>query len=147
MQHVVEVRPDLVKLDISLVRGIDGDRARQALVAGMRYFADETDCLMLGEGVETEAELRTLDRLGVVLGQGYLLGRPAPAPEMKPERHAGHDGASQQTPANSGKRARRRAGAATPAESVLRDRLDGGAEREQVGHLLHRGRPARTAWP
>jgi EAL domain-containing protein (putative c-di-GMP-specific phosphodiesterase class I)/CheY-like chemotaxis protein len=79
MQHVVEVRPDLVKLDISLVRGIDGDRARQALIAGMRYFADETNCLMLGEGVETTAELKTLERLGVVLGQGYLLGRPEPA--------------------------------------------------------------------
>jgi EAL domain-containing protein (putative c-di-GMP-specific phosphodiesterase class I)/CheY-like chemotaxis protein len=76
MQHVVEVRPDLVKLDISLVRGIDGDRARQALVAGMRHFADETNCIMLGEGVETAAELKTLERLGVVLGQGYLLGRP-----------------------------------------------------------------------
>jgi len=78
MQHVVEVRPDLVKLDISLVRGIDGDRARQALIAGMRYFAEETHCVMLGEGVETTAELRTLQRLGVVLGQGYLLGRPGP---------------------------------------------------------------------
>jgi EAL domain-containing protein (putative c-di-GMP-specific phosphodiesterase class I)/DNA-binding NarL/FixJ family response regulator len=79
MQHVVEVRPDLVKLDISLVRGIDADRARQALVAGMRYFAEETNCVMLAEGIETEAELTTLERLGVVLGQGYLLGRPAPA--------------------------------------------------------------------
>jgi EAL domain-containing protein (putative c-di-GMP-specific phosphodiesterase class I)/DNA-binding NarL/FixJ family response regulator len=81
MQHVVEVRPALVKLDISLVRGIDGDRARQALIAGMRYFGQETNCVMLGEGVETTAELTTLQRLGVVLGQGYLLGRPAPAME------------------------------------------------------------------
>jgi EAL domain-containing protein (putative c-di-GMP-specific phosphodiesterase class I) len=81
MQHVVEVRPNLVKLDISLVRGIDGDSARQALIAGMRYFAEETNCLLLGEGVETSAELETLDRLGVVLGQGYLLGRPGPAPD------------------------------------------------------------------
>jgi EAL domain-containing protein (putative c-di-GMP-specific phosphodiesterase class I)/CheY-like chemotaxis protein len=79
MQHVVEVRPDFVKLDISLVRGIDGDRARQALVAGMRYFAEETNCVTLAEGVETAAELETLKRLGIVLGQGYLLGRPAPA--------------------------------------------------------------------
>ena len=104
MQHVVEVRPDLVKLDISIVRGIDGDRARQALVAGMRYFADETDCLMLGEGIETEAELRTLDRLGVVLGQGYLLGRPAPAPAVKARTSRRTRGASRQTPATSGKR-------------------------------------------
>ncbi len=81
MQHVVEVRPDLVKLDISLVRGLDGDRARQALIAGMRYFAEETNCVMLGEGIETTAELETLQRLGVVLGQGYLLGRPGAAPD------------------------------------------------------------------
>jgi EAL domain-containing protein (putative c-di-GMP-specific phosphodiesterase class I) len=80
MQHVVELRPDLIKLDISLVRGIDTDTARQALVAGMRYFAEQTDCLLLGEGIETAAELETLGRLGVSLGQGYLLGRPAPVP-------------------------------------------------------------------
>ena len=103
MQHVVEVRPDLVKLDISLVRGIDADRARQALVAGMRYFADETNCLMLGEGVETDAELRTLGRLGVVLGQGYLLGRPLPAPGSKAPVARRARGASRPTPAASGK--------------------------------------------
>jgi EAL domain-containing protein (putative c-di-GMP-specific phosphodiesterase class I)/CheY-like chemotaxis protein len=79
MQHVVELRPDLIKLDISLVRGIDMDTARQALVAGMRYFAEQTTCLLLGEGIETAAERETLGRLGVSLGQGYLLGRPAPA--------------------------------------------------------------------
>jgi EAL domain-containing protein (putative c-di-GMP-specific phosphodiesterase class I) len=45
----------------------------------MRYFAEETNCVMLGEGIETTAELETLQRLGVVLGQGYLLGRPGPA--------------------------------------------------------------------
>ena len=82
MQHVVELRPDLIKLDISLVRGIDRDTARQALVAGMRYFAEQTNCLLLGEGVETEAELATLGRLGVALGQGYLLGRPAAADNL-----------------------------------------------------------------
>jgi EAL domain-containing protein (putative c-di-GMP-specific phosphodiesterase class I) len=80
MQHVVELRPDLIKLDISLVREIDADTARQALVAGMRYFAEQTNCQLLGEGIETAAERETLGRLGVSLGQGYLLGRPAPAP-------------------------------------------------------------------
>lgn len=80
MQHVVELRPDLVKLDISLVRGIDGDPARQALIAGMRYFAERTGCRLLAEGIETEAELRTVVDLGVALGQGYLLGKPESRP-------------------------------------------------------------------
>jgi len=78
MMHVVELGPSLVKLDLSLVRGIDADPVRQALIAGMRFFAERTDCRLLAEGIETEAELATLAELGVSLGQGYLLGRPAP---------------------------------------------------------------------
>jgi hypothetical protein len=74
-------RPDTVvavytKLDISLVRGVDGDKMRQALVAGLDYFALQTGCRLIAEGVETAAEVETLVRLGVELGQGYFLGRP-----------------------------------------------------------------------
>src|SRR4029077_26607 len=76
MMHVVELGPSLVKLDISLVRGIDADPVRQALIAGMRFFAERTDCRLLAEGIETEAEFATLAELGVPLGQGFLLGRP-----------------------------------------------------------------------
>ncbi len=76
MTHVVELEPSLVKLDISLVRGIDSDPVRQALIAGMLFFSEETDCRLVAEGIETEAELATLAKIGVPLGQGYLLGRP-----------------------------------------------------------------------
>jgi EAL domain-containing protein (putative c-di-GMP-specific phosphodiesterase class I) len=76
MMHVVELGPSLVKLDLSLVRGIDADPVRQALIAGMLYFADRTDCRLIAEGIETEAELATLAAIGVPLGQGFLLGRP-----------------------------------------------------------------------
>jgi EAL domain-containing protein (putative c-di-GMP-specific phosphodiesterase class I) len=76
MTHVVELEPSLVKLDISLVRGIDADPVRQALIAGMLFFSEKTDCRLLAEGIETEAELATLIKIGVPLGQGYLLGRP-----------------------------------------------------------------------
>ncbi len=76
MTHVVELGPSLVKLDISLVRGIDADPVRQALIAGMLFFSERTDCRLLAEGIETEAELATLAAIGVPLGQGYLLGRP-----------------------------------------------------------------------
>jgi EAL domain-containing protein (putative c-di-GMP-specific phosphodiesterase class I) len=69
-----------VKLDLSWVRGIEADGARQAMVAGLVHFATEVGCQIIGEGIETEAELATLFRLRVPLGQGYLLGRPLPAP-------------------------------------------------------------------
>jgi EAL domain-containing protein (putative c-di-GMP-specific phosphodiesterase class I) len=82
MQHIVELRPSLIKLDISLVRGVDADPVRQALVAGMRYFADRVECGLLAEGVETEAELATLSTLGVPLAQGFLFGRPVAVEEI-----------------------------------------------------------------
>ena len=77
MQHVVELEPQVVKLDISLVRGVDADPARQALIAGMHYFAERTHCELLAEGIETEAELEALKALGIRLGQGYLLVAPS----------------------------------------------------------------------
>lgn len=77
--HLVELRPDFVKVDASLVRGVDRDVSRQAVVAGILHFAAAADCQVIAEGIETDEELAMLTRLGVGLGQGYLLGRPAPA--------------------------------------------------------------------
>ena len=77
--HLVELRPDFIKVDISLVRGVNADLTRQALVVGLRHFAQAMHREVIAEGVETEAERRTLLALGVELGQGYLLGRAAPA--------------------------------------------------------------------
>lgn len=79
LRHVVEMRPDIVKLDIRLVRGIDADEARQALVAGIQSYARTTGCELVGEGIETAAGRDALRALGVRLGLGYLFGRPAPA--------------------------------------------------------------------
>ncbi len=78
-RHILELRPSLVKLDRSLVAGIDQDPLRQALIVGMRYFARSATCQLVAEGIETEQEVATLLDLEVPLGQGYLLGRPAPA--------------------------------------------------------------------
>jgi EAL domain-containing protein (putative c-di-GMP-specific phosphodiesterase class I) len=78
MRHVLELRPDIVKLDIGLVQNIDKDPARQALIAGMVYFAKQMKFKLVGEGVETAEERQTLHRLGVDLGQGYLFSRPGP---------------------------------------------------------------------
>jgi EAL domain-containing protein (putative c-di-GMP-specific phosphodiesterase class I) len=82
LRHVIELRPDFVKLDIGLIRGVDDDDARRALVAGMVHFATETGCLLVAEGIETEAELSALRTLGIGFGQGFLLGRPGLLPTI-----------------------------------------------------------------
>jgi PAS domain S-box-containing protein len=77
--HLVELRPQFVKVDIALVRGVNADLTRQALVVALLHFARATDCLVVAEGIETEAERSVLSELEVQFGQGYLFGRPAPA--------------------------------------------------------------------
>lgn len=76
MRHILELRPAFAKLDISLVRDIDRDELRQAMAAGIQYYALRTGCQLVAEGVETEGEAETLRELGVDFGQGYLFGRP-----------------------------------------------------------------------
>jgi EAL domain-containing protein (putative c-di-GMP-specific phosphodiesterase class I) len=78
--HIVELGPDFVKLDNGLIRRVNGNLGRQALVVGMRHFARTAGCRLIAEGIETEAEARTLIQLGVRFGQGYWYGRPDPAP-------------------------------------------------------------------
>lgn len=77
--HIIELRPDFVKIDISLIRRVNADPGRQALVAAMGHFARTAGCRLVAEGVETEAEARTLKLLAVEFGQGYWFGRPEPA--------------------------------------------------------------------
>ncbi len=76
LRHVLELSPAFVKLDIGLIRGINADPARQALIAGMSYFAVKRKLGLIAEGIEALAELETIQLLGVRFGQGYLLGRP-----------------------------------------------------------------------
>jgi EAL domain-containing protein (putative c-di-GMP-specific phosphodiesterase class I)/DNA-binding NarL/FixJ family response regulator len=76
LRHIFALQPAYVKLDIEWVQGIDRDPVRRALVSGLVYFASETGCELIAEGIETAEELESLRALGVQLGQGYLLGRP-----------------------------------------------------------------------
>ncbi|MHB8332916.1 MAG: EAL domain-containing protein [Candidatus Dormibacteria bacterium] len=80
LRHVVELRPAFVKLDISLVRNLDQDPMRKAMIAGLVAFAQRSGCALIAEGVETPAELEALRALGVPLVQGFLLGPPAALP-------------------------------------------------------------------
>ncbi|MET0928303.1 MAG: EAL domain-containing protein [Aeromicrobium sp.] len=77
-QHVLALAPEVIKLDISLIRNIHRDHRRQALVSAMAVFALQTDSRLLAEGVETADDHACLQRLGVELGQGFHLGRPHP---------------------------------------------------------------------
>lgn len=75
--HLVELRPKLVKVDASLIRDLDMDLARQAAVVGLVHFAAKAGCMVIAEGIETEAEMVTAHALGVTHGQGFLIARPA----------------------------------------------------------------------
>ena len=76
LRHILELKPDFVKLDVGLVRRIDADPARQALIAGIGYFAARRKVRIIAEGIETATELETLRGLGISHGQGHLLGHP-----------------------------------------------------------------------
>jgi EAL domain-containing protein (putative c-di-GMP-specific phosphodiesterase class I) len=79
LRHIVELRPAFVKLDRSLIAGVESDEARQAMIVGLCHFASVTGCRLIVEGIETDSELSVLRGLAIELGQGYLLGRPLPA--------------------------------------------------------------------
>jgi EAL domain-containing protein (putative c-di-GMP-specific phosphodiesterase class I) len=90
LRHILTLRPDFIKLDRDWVEAIDGDPARQALVAGLLHFARSLGARLVAEGIETEAELATLRAIGVELGQGYLFARPAPATTFTPRSAPGN---------------------------------------------------------
>ncbi len=86
LRAVTEVRPHYIKLDVALVRDIDRDRAKNALVSAIIIFARRIDAKVLAEGIETVEELATLIDIGVEFGQGFLLARPSAVfAEPKPE--------------------------------------------------------------
>jgi EAL domain-containing protein (putative c-di-GMP-specific phosphodiesterase class I) len=75
---VEKLRPRYMKLDRTTVTGIEIDAARQAFVGTLVSFAEQHDCDVIAEGIESEAEREALREAGVRYGQGYLIGRPVP---------------------------------------------------------------------
>ena len=69
-------QPDLVKIDMDLIRGIDTDRVKQVILKNMLTMINDLGIVPICEGVETLAELATIQDLGVRLVQGYVLARP-----------------------------------------------------------------------
>ncbi|WP_439532255.1 sensor domain-containing phosphodiesterase [Polymorphobacter sp.] len=76
LQQILQLRPDIIKLDRFFVTGIERDPSRRALAAALGVFAEQVGSVMIAEGVEAESELATLRALGFRTIQGYLLGKP-----------------------------------------------------------------------
>ncbi len=89
--HIIDLRPDFVKLDTSLVHGVNANLGRQAMVVGMRHFSRTAGCRLIAEGIETLAEAGTLRALGVEFGQGYLFGHPVPVQMLLEEEIAARE--------------------------------------------------------
>ena len=74
------LKPDIIKVDMEIVRGIDADPQRQAVFRALVGIARELGIEVLAEGIETAGELAYVVSEGADLLQGYLLARPAPQP-------------------------------------------------------------------
>ncbi len=77
LQSIAELRPDYIKIDISLLKNINTDAVKQALLETLVIFAEKIGSFIIAEGIETQEELNTIVNMGVHFGQGFLLGRPA----------------------------------------------------------------------
>ncbi|SFU57563.1 GGDEF domain-containing protein [Pseudoduganella namucuonensis] len=75
-----ELRPEYVKIDMHFIQGINQDPVKLQFVRSIQEIADQSDTLVIAEGIETQAELLVLRDLGVAYGQGYHLGRPHGTP-------------------------------------------------------------------
>lgn len=82
LKRILSLEPNLLKLDLSLTKGIDTDPVRQALAGGLINFAGVIGARLIAEGIETQGEYDEMRRLGLHFGQGYFLGRPAPLADL-----------------------------------------------------------------
>jgi EAL domain-containing protein (putative c-di-GMP-specific phosphodiesterase class I) len=79
LRHIVVTSPDVIKIDRSIVSGVDADPVLATLVRSLVEFGHGCGAAVVAEGVETAAEAATLRSLGVDHGQGWHFGRPGPA--------------------------------------------------------------------
>jgi EAL domain-containing protein (putative c-di-GMP-specific phosphodiesterase class I) len=77
LRHILVLAPDMIKIDRSLISGVDADPIRRSMVAAVLMFAMQSGAALVAEGVETQAELDTLRVLGVDHAQGYFIARPS----------------------------------------------------------------------
>lgn len=76
LRTIQEIEPNYIKIDMELIRDIDKDSFKEALIQAFLSFSNTTNIQLIAEGIETENELRKLIQMGVHFGQGYFLQRP-----------------------------------------------------------------------
>lgn len=76
LSSIAEIRPDFIKVDMTLIRGIDTNPVKRALLETLVSFCERIGSGLIAEGIETETELSSLVSMGVHYGQGYYLARP-----------------------------------------------------------------------
>ena len=79
LRHILNLQPDIIKLDASLTQGVADDVLRRALAGSLVAAAAVIDSLVVAEGIENQEDADVLAEIGVTAGQGFLLGRPASA--------------------------------------------------------------------
>ena len=77
LTHLVDWRPDIIKLDMSLTRNINSDKVRRILVSGIISICKELDIKIIAEGIETKDEYLTLADMGINLFQGFMFAYPS----------------------------------------------------------------------
>ncbi len=92
LRHVLELRPDFIKVDRSLIHGIAHDRSKRAAVRACQSVALDLRASVIAEGVERPEDLAVAIELGLEAGQGYLLGRPTMDPAAVSEWLGPHEG-------------------------------------------------------
>ena len=92
--ELLELEPDYIKIDRSMVSGVDQDPARQDMLTAVLQLAEKMGAQVIGEGLDTLEELDMLGRLGIRFGQGWLFGRPTPLRASDQARPGNADGTS-----------------------------------------------------
>ena len=82
LRHIIKVRPEWIKLDISLTERIDENPLVHALATSLVSFAEKVGVRVIAEGIETEEELESLLDIGFRYGQGFYFGVPAPLDDV-----------------------------------------------------------------
>lgn len=83
LNMLVDIRPDIIKIDRNIITNIDQDKLKQSTYRALYNLAKENEIEVLAEGVETKEELATIEGIGVDYVQGYYFGKPNAEPLRK----------------------------------------------------------------
>jgi diguanylate cyclase (GGDEF)-like protein len=84
LRLLAELRFDVIKVDLTLVQRSASSASSSAVIESVVALAGRTGAMLVAEGIEYPEQLEQLDRLGITIGQGFLLGRPGPLPGTEP---------------------------------------------------------------